>query len=834
MSNLKFKFKMPDDETLARYISIKGEKGEKGDPTKLSQLENDTGFVTANTDALANYYTKAQTDSAIDADVEALETELGVPGGFFTDTTETVTGQGTAIILNGTSNAVFKDIKLYGATVQNGTPTPESPVEIQTVTGEQTIVITDNDQQSQSYTLSLGDIELCKVENYQDYIWKDGDKWKLHKEVGKVVLDGSIAAWEYYASGNNTVFMLGKSDASYGSATSNPILASRFKSKFAAENGCIYLSSASRRLNICTDITDNPVDWRSWLASNPATAYYALATATDEELTNQTLISQLNAFLGARTFEGQTLVTANGEISTGLYVEAFRDNWSGSMAGVDANLAELKEEVDAKASLVEFAMKPYYFDTVAEMKSANLDEGDCCITLGYYSANDGGGAKYKIIDSAETADGGSLIALNNGLKAQLIVENNTINVKQFGAKGDGTTDDTAKITLAISKCPNVYLPTGSYKLTSKIDLSNNSVTIYGDGAKLSRRNYSPKTIIISPTNDYAFKTAYPNGCFFKRLSFQGNGIDEMSGVCEECDFISSDTGIYYVRGQVDRCFFNCTNYGIYKSVDGLITDCVFADCGTAISLHGSDNRIINNRIDWNNLGIELSSASYNTIEGNIFDRQTTYGITSDNGSLYNNITGNLFERNLVNHLKGVFDHTTISSNKFLKKIRDDGDETSPQLPTTAFDITEFMWSNLIGNEIFVDKVNETVIQVSNTSSVNGNTVNGKNTDFIYTKLDDITIAANGTGSVSKTWSLLKTNILNISNGAHFKLANIEVREGENYRHFIGSNVITDVVYNQYYNITVSLRNPSNESKTYNVYAKFDQINIFRLDFSSNQ
>lgn len=67
MSELKFKFKMPDDESLAEYISVKGEKGDKGDPTKLSQLENDTGFITGSTSSLTNYYTKTQTYSRTEA-----------------------------------------------------------------------------------------------------------------------------------------------------------------------------------------------------------------------------------------------------------------------------------------------------------------------------------------------------------------------------------------------------------------------------------------------------------------------------------------------------------------------------------------------------------------------------------------------------------------------------------------------------------------------------------------------------------------------------------------------------------------------------------------------
>ena len=41
--------------------------------------------------------------------------------------------------------------------------------------------------------------------------------------------------------------------------------------------------------------------------------------------------------------------------------------------------------------------KPYYFNTVADMKVATyLKNGDMAVTLGYHSINDGGGAEYLI------------------------------------------------------------------------------------------------------------------------------------------------------------------------------------------------------------------------------------------------------------------------------------------------------------------------------------------------------------------------------------------------------------------------------------------------------
>ena len=42
-----------------------------------------------------------------------------------------------------------------------------------------------------AYPINLGDIELCKIGTYQDKFKYEKGKWYLHKEIGKVVLDGS-------------------------------------------------------------------------------------------------------------------------------------------------------------------------------------------------------------------------------------------------------------------------------------------------------------------------------------------------------------------------------------------------------------------------------------------------------------------------------------------------------------------------------------------------------------------------------------------------------------------------------------------------------------------
>ena len=127
--------------------------------------------------------------------------------------------------------------------------------------------------------------------------------------------------------------------------------------------------------------------------------------------------------------------------------------------------------------------KPYYYDSVAAMKlDDTLKEGDMAITLGYYEANDGGGAEYKIVNKESLEDdGGSIHELNNGLKAQLIM--NELNIRQFGAKGDGITDDTITIqrVLDLGKAnkinnfyngvSNIIFPTGKYLISNTLIMS---------------------------------------------------------------------------------------------------------------------------------------------------------------------------------------------------------------------------------------------------------------------------------------------------------------------------------------------------------------------------
>lgn len=106
------------------------------------------------------------------------------------------------------------------------------------------------------------------------------------------------------------------------------------------------------------------------------------------------------------------------------------------------------------------------FATVAAMVAAtDLNVGDVVITEGYLAAGVGG-AIYRVVASGTgTADGGQFINLDTH-QAQIIPEP-MVKSSQFGAVGDGSTDDSTQIQALIDAFKGVRIDTNS-KITTKL------------------------------------------------------------------------------------------------------------------------------------------------------------------------------------------------------------------------------------------------------------------------------------------------------------------------------------------------------------------------------
>ena len=120
----------------------------------------------------------------------------------------------------------------------------------------------------------------------------------------------------------------------------------------------------------------------------------------------------------------------------------------------DVNDAATKDYVDKILSGFVLAgdSRTVPFDNVSQLRSADIEVGQIATTLGYYDINDGGNGIYSIRTAipGDTDDGGSILILDNGNVAELIVADNTVCFKQWGAKEDGVTDDSTAVTNAVA------------------------------------------------------------------------------------------------------------------------------------------------------------------------------------------------------------------------------------------------------------------------------------------------------------------------------------------------------------------------------------------------
>lgn len=229
---------------------------------------------------------------------------------------------------------------------------------------------------------------------------------------------------------------------------------------------------------------------------------------------------------------------------------------------------------DGESVEYKFNKKPYYYNSVADMKAdTKLKVGNMVITTGYHTANDGGTSEYTIVTGSFTEDDGSVIRLDNNLYAQLIVKNNTVNVEQFGAYGNGTNDDAAAVQKAIN-----FGSINHYDVAlNKKYLINTAIEIsHKDGFRLIGNNQMFGHVI-------ATKITAPNGFlrmqYCMKVNIVGLSIDCTNATCIE--FYGSENR----WNTIERCQFSTHGIGIdAKSLYySHINDCHFNYCLRAMS-----------------------------------------------------------------------------------------------------------------------------------------------------------------------------------------------------------------------------------------------------------
>lgn len=131
-------------------------------------------------------------------------------------------------------------------------------------------------------------------------------------------------------------------------------------------------------------------------------------------------------------------------------------------------------------------------NSVAALRTSSKLLNSYISTLGYYTPGDGGGATYYYdsTDVVSADNGGSVIVGADGGRWKNT--NKEVDTRQWGAKGDGVTDDTSRIQAAVTYCTATtraipLVVSGKVRLTAPInidrlvDTSQNEFRVVANG-----------------------------------------------------------------------------------------------------------------------------------------------------------------------------------------------------------------------------------------------------------------------------------------------------------------------------------------------------------------
>lgn len=256
-------------------------------------------------------------------------------------------------------------------------------------------------------------------------------------------------------------------------------------------------------------------------------------------------------------------------------------------------------------------------DTIEDLKRLNLKVGDVIEVLGYYTKGDGANHKRKI----ESEDDGSGVQLSNGLYAN-IVHNGEVNVSWFGAKGNGTDDDTISVQKALD-----YTGIGTLVLRGKLLVSQ--LEVKSDSARIIKGEDKTTTLLCDSgeyciTGSFNYKTLqnFIIECKErKKINYGLKVKDDHSGmyqvVFDGIEFKNFKINVYIwgVIVNFNNCKFRAGDVGIYfktgKTVYAFSTQFTFSNC----------------YFDWNAVGVQFGDnpSSFQDIAYNImFNENTTF------------------------------------------------------------------------------------------------------------------------------------------------------------------------------------------------------------------
>lgn len=271
----------------------------------------------------------------------------------------------------------------------------------------------------------------------------------------------------------------------------------------------------------------------------------------------------------------------------------------------------------------------------------------------------------------------------------------TVSVKDFGAKGDGSTDDVSAIQAAIDSLPDsggtVFFPAGTYMLgTSSGEVGvfpdwtpiQTALIVRTDNVLLTGEG-SQSILKLVPNTKMRVISVVSSNVIFEKITVDGNKANRNGSVpWPNGDVVDGLLYAYSSAKNVTFRYCEARNgiedgIGFWESDDSFVHDCYSHDNGTiqaggaGISLSGGkrakalNNTVISNTATgiWSAFGSNDVLIKDNFIENNAKGGITIGGGTFENGLSDQNNGFTIIGNTIRNNGKDVFPALTVFSSK---------------------------------------------------------------------------------------------------------------------------------------------------------------------------